>query len=256
MKVQSVQNNKYTPRFSSWRREVYRPIDTYTQELKHRNNTCIYRDGSLWHQMCKFFVDKFKDVPKVNIYNYACSNGSEPYTFLMHMIANFPEEIVKKFTPIIAKDYDKTAIKIAQSKELPIDATEYEKIQFFTNNQFERFFGEYNPEKEIYIPSNELTDKIHFSTADIRHDYKTIEPENSIVFARNFWPYLTTLDMIYLARNMGKHLKEGSFLVRGYGFDNRGTNNKLDMHLFDSGFKSTKIEGVMEKSSKVPYSYL
>lgn len=248
MKVKSVQNNNYcTPAFKSWTREVYEPLNAYTQQLKHRNNTCIYRDGDIWEKMCKFFVDKFKDVPKVNVYNYACSNGSEPYTFLMELISNFPKNIVQKFTPIIAKDYDETAIKIAQSKKIPINANEYHRIQLFTKGQFNRFFSEYNYSDDTYVPSKALSSKIQFETADIRDDYLNISPENSIVFARNFWPYLDRMDMVRLARNLGKHLQKGSFLVKGFGFDNRGTNFKLNMHLLDSGFKTTEINGVMEE---------
>lgn len=247
MQIQKIQNNNYNPKFSSWTREVYEPLNASTRQLKHRNNTCIYRDGAIWERMCQFFVDKFKDVPKVNVYNYACSNGSEPYTFLMELISNFPKDIVEKFTPVIAKDYDETAINIAQSKKIPININEYAKIQHFTKRHFDRFFCDYDYRSDSYIPSDELFSNVQFETADIRNDYLNIEPQNSIVFARNFWPYLDRMDMVYLARNLGKHLQKGSFLVRGFGFDNRGTNYKLDINLFDSGFKRTEIEGVMEK---------
>ena len=31
---------------------------------------------------------------------------------------------------------------------------------------------------------------IDFSVADIKKDYKNINPDNSVVFVRNFWPYI------------------------------------------------------------------
>jgi len=130
MQIQNIQTISYcnsanSPNFKSWTREVlHKNSDQFVKRVKHRNDTWLFRDCLDWKRFGKFIVDKYKDVPKVNVINYACSNGSEAYTFLMEMFCHNDFDTAMKFTPILAKDYDQKAIDYAQSGIIRIEKGE------------------------------------------------------------------------------------------------------------------------------------
>lgn len=278
MQVTKIQNTTYKPVFHSWEREVKDPI---TKELKHRNDTYFYRDGSkYWNDLTNFIVDKYANANKVNVYSYGCSNGSEPYTFVMQMLTKYPDE-AKKFLPVIAKDYDELAIKMAKSGLLPIDINDLIEIDNATGRPITDF-GDFLPDK--IDPSNALAYKgyyftrddcnhdtdlsmirsknkmlrlkpefaknVDFGIANVLKDYRKINPENSIVFARNFWPYLENYQIDQLITNLGRRLKEGSLLILGnYDAHICEVYKGLDIEkLFNyANFKRTVIPNVFEK---------
>ena len=85
----------------------------------------------------------------------------------------------------------------------------------------------------------EITDHIDYSVADITKDWKNIEPENSTVAARNFWPYLTIDKAYELGSNLGQHLKTDSSVIFGhFDFNPEGFN----------GFKEDTVKQIMEAS--------
>lgn len=246
MKVSNVQNNKNTPHFTSWKRNVYSDIDG----LLYRNDTSVYRDGKFWKDACDFFVDRFSGAPKVNVYSYGCSDGSEPVTFLMQMFSNFSEAIANKFKPIIAKDCDKDAISLAKSGTLKLSSSERADIDRFTGGQCDRFIvGEDLATSRAKL-SEELTGSINYDLADIVYDYEKIEPNNTIVFARNFWPYIRDyFTRLKLTRNLGKQLQGNSCLVIGQKFDQCGTDYKIVSELIDAGFTQSEIKGIFVKNN-------
>ena len=91
-------------------------------------------------------------------------------------------------------------------------------------------------------PKKEVTKNIKYSVANIIDDYVNIEPENSVISARDMWPYLTIFEIKKLLANLGQHLKKGSSLVFGnYDYYPREYNfgeffNFLDKNLQDNGF--------------------
>ena len=194
MQIHSIQNyNKYlqpSPTFGKWYRTVYQGETPLTQKILHKNNTWLYREESFWRLLCYHLAKRFNNIEHINVYNYACSNGMETYTFLMELISNYKEDFVKKFLPIKAMDYDPIAIAEARTGILEIENIEKDKINEYTRGQFNRFFEKIPNTKSSYRVQRELTDNVIFSVADIREDYKKIEPINSLVLARNFWPYL------------------------------------------------------------------
>ena len=261
MKLQSVQNsfvnnNSYSdkkPVFREWKRDVYRKTqDLYGQELKHRNNTLFFRDGWYWSNLVDFLVNKYKNVEKVNVYNYGCSDGSEPYTFIMSLITKLGEQNIQKFFPILARDYDAVAIEKAKSNKYQLNEYEVSKILEFTSYKFGEFFDTDKTCKNgrclNVSPKKVLTSKVDFKVASILNDYKRIKPENSVVFARNFWPYLKE-DVVKLVNRLSSQMKENSTLVIGK-FDLEGcdwNNIDLEMLLIRNGFKSSNVDLVFQK---------
>lgn len=264
MRILNVDNNyqkasNKNPNFNAWQRTVYRkvqqvsysdainhfqtPMVQIVEEVQHRNDTLFFRDGSFWNSLSNYLAEKYRDISKVNVYNYACSNGSETYTFLMSLFSHFKEDFVKKFLPILAKDYDAEAIEFAKSHILPISENEVSNIRAFTNGQFERFF-ESGQDFDIYCNANypvkkELIDSVVFTKANVLNDCKNIEPNNSVVFVRNFWPYLSGDNQLKLAKNLYNQLQKNATVVIGQYdlMDNRYVKQADDL-LVNAGFEA------------------
>lgn len=231
----------------------------YKLVLKHRNDTYLYRDNAFWRNLTNFLVDKYKDVQKVNVFDYACSNGSEAYTFIMQMLSNFKKEVSKKFFPVIAKDCDSYAIEKAKSGEIPISRDEECLINGYTGKQFDRFIGNRCGLSEQRIPiynvRKELTNLVDFSVADIFEDLPNLPKSNNIVFARNFWPYLSNAKRNDLAELLSEYIGENSTLIVGsydlmFGDVSKKTISQL---MYDAGFEKVfqheLLDCVYEKRS-------
>ena len=263
MRINSGNNYKITPTFSAWNRTVYRPTKArpLIKEVAYRNDTSFFRGDLMWDNFIRFLTDKYQDVSKVNIYNYACSNGSEPFSIIMKLLSTLGEKESEKFFPIIAKDIDTDAIKIAESNSLPIDWYEKASINYHTNNKFDLYFTK-DPSENLldedqfyYFPAKSLTERVEFSKRDIFEDYKNINPENSVVLVRNFWPYLEH-NIPKLISKLAEQMGKNSTLVIG-GFDVNACENfygiNLIRELIKKGFISTDESFVFEKRSQLKY---
>lgn len=251
MRVNSIQQSQYAPKaktFRSLHREVTHKKMFGTSKLSHRNDTSFFRDGEFWSELTSFIINKYKDKSKVNVYSYGCSDGSEAYSFVMSMITNLGEN-AKKFFPVIAKDFDSYVIKKAKSRDWYfIEDSERANINVHTNSRYNQFFKEidYN---YAYV-TDELYNNVKFSVGDINDDYKNIEPNNSIIFVRNFWPYLPDdISRENLVSNLYDRLKPGSLVIIGQ-FDRLGTCFGIDNLLKTKGFKTTPVDFVYEKVDK------
>ena len=148
MQIQNISSINYynkaqNPNFKSWTREVMHKTsdpNALTTLVKHRNDTWLFRDCLDWKRFGNFIVEKFKDIPKINVFNYACSNGSEAYTFIMEMFSHHDYDTAKKFMPVFAKDYDQTAIDYAQSGLIKIEEGEKGGVNLCTEGKFDLFF--------------------------------------------------------------------------------------------------------------------
>ena len=85
----------------------------YTKLYDYKNHTTFFRNDRFWNGLTYFLTEHFKNTKKVNVYSFGCSDGSEPYTFIMRMLNSF-EKKPEKFFPIIARDFDSEAIQRAK----------------------------------------------------------------------------------------------------------------------------------------------
>ena len=295
MRVNPVTNNTCSPKFGMWLHDVYNKKNNGSKSdgsVKHRNDTWLYRDGAYWKFFTDFISERFKDTPKVNTYCYGCSNGSEPYTLAMQILSTHPNE-ANKFLPVKAMDYDAAAIESAKSGIIPLTEIEIEYAKFYTKGQLNDFIdiSEKNKsffdlksfhclsdklEQSVNIPnvtfdkkpdlenlkngyykvSPALKQNIDFKVANILHDYRKIQPKNSIVIARNFMPYLEPQNVVQLIYNIGNRLKSNSLLVLGcYDMEVCPTVYNIDMiKLINlAGFRQTKLANVFEKIERVRF---
>lgn len=255
MQIQNLHADNYNnsrTSFKSWNREVYRPTaDLFVKELSHRNDTRFFRNSSFWQKLVNMLVEKYKNTQKVNVYCYGCSNGSEPYTFIMQLMSTVKENIAKKFLPIIAKDYDSVAIDVAKRNSYAIGNLEMNAITNYTNNSFDKFFEKSKIKKlpSHYSVKSVLTDNVQFSVANVLEDYTNIEPDNTVVFARNFWPYLSNENQKELAEKMYKQLGENSTLIIGdFDLPNKRSGNNIPMLLLNAGFNPADTDFVFVKN--------
>ena len=247
MRINAICNTSYPTKlntFGSYRREVTKR-KLFKEALSHRNDTSFFRDNRLWTNLTGLLENKFKNAQKVNVYSYGCSEGSEAYTFVMSILAKL-EDKKEKYLPVIAKDFDPHVIDLAKKRgQYFLTNTEIATINENARSFYNRFFQEICP-NFAYV-SDELYDNVRFSVADINKDYKNIEPENSVVFVRNFWPYLKDDNArIGLLNKLYNQLAPGSLMIIGL-FDRVGTDYAINEMIEKVGFRPTSVEYVYEK---------
>ena len=242
--VQNYQNNnKYSQHtFGAWSRDVYKTDKSgFYQTLLHRNNTCFFRDDSFWVSLTNFLEKKYARTSKVNVYCYGCSDGSEPYSFVMQAMSK-GDKFVKKFLPINASDYDTVAIEKAKENKYCIRPREYHNIKECTGIDPAYFFkfpfriaNYFQLEKYNASLQEKVVKNVKYSVKDILEDYKNIEKDNSVILARNFWPYIEdSSKRMKFFNDLYNHLGKNSFLVIG-NFDN--TNPDIAQEIMRAGFK-------------------
>ena len=241
-----------SPTFKSWEREIISP----KRGVVNRNNTYFFRETDLFSKLTKMLSEKFKDVSKVNVYCYGCSDGSEPFTFIMGMLSVEDEANPKKFFSILARDIEPVAIEKAMNNDYKISTYEKKAIDTYTNGMYNKFIYQPFPDPsdndelfQIFVKKY-LYNYVDFKVGDILTDYKEIQPKNSVVLARNFWPYIHPQSRSDFLKKIYNHLDTGSFFVIG-DFDQKGVGYALqgdfELEITRLGFKQTPIRYVFVK---------
>ena len=227
------QNQQYKNNFRANNRWV---CDKYGHEL-YKTTTYFFRDDLDWENLIKYLCYKYRNVPKVNFINHACSNGMEPLSFLVSLIVYAPDD-VKKFTPIIAKDINYENIFMAKRGECGASSEDFLRIHKITNRRHNEFFNLERDNKTdglfTMYPKKILTDNIIFEQGDIFKDIDTIPCDNTFLCCRNFWAYLTLDKQEELAYKLGKRFNPSSTILIGY-YD--VSDSKADLLLRKNGFK-------------------
>ena len=184
-----------------------------------------------WVGFRKTIVDEFKNVSKVNVYDFACSDGSEAYSLILSLVDELGEEEAKKFFPILAYDVDETMVESAKNGSISCYEDDIDRLaQNIHNDTLKSYYGinfdtlKYPP--YTFLASDKLKKNVDFNTASIQEKIAQIEPSNSLVLCRNFFPYLGTKDMLEVIWQLGKKLDDTSLLVIGH-FDKFKVYNAL-----------------------------
>lgn len=257
MQINLNTNNYYNtqPTFKSLRAKVFKPVGNgfHIPEFSHNRDTAVYRKDMDWKKLVSFITNKYKDIPKVKIYEYGCSNLSEAYTFLIQLKADNTDEVFNKFLPIIAKDRDIDAIVDATDEFLPMNIDEVKLINKHTGRRFFDFFEkncQYDSQSYYFKPKSILRDNVKVGLGDITRDYVNIPKKDSVVMARNFWVYLTDEERVELAQNLYNHLEGNNVLILGHHdyreWDVDSPLNAINL-LKKAGFKETDIPYVLTK---------
>lgn len=230
--------NSYNSNFKSYKHAV----TSKTGKLLYRGDTCFFRHDLDFDGLIYFISTKYQSVPKVNFIAHACSDGEEIYSIVARMLDLLGINNVKKFLPINAKDIDEEHIKKAKSGQYTIESYERGAIDFYMGNRFTNYFNQ--KKTNIFNAKEILKNKVIFRQSNILEDVNKIDFHNTILLARNFWPYLDYEDANLLALKLSLKTDKSSTLVIG-DYDKESDTNKI---LEKYGFKeSADIENIFEK---------
>lgn len=243
-----IQNYTYTFCQNSTKQSFtsnYRNVKTLAGDQLYMNNTWYFRADILWGKLVDFLADKYKNVDKVNVYNYACSEGAEPFSFAMMLMEKLGEG-AKKFFPIMASDIDKKILKNPKRGKVTISESDikgfernigdnYKKYLDFKNNKFRHSYFLNADVRNGHIKSI-LKDKVIFEQKDIITDITNIKPDNSVILCRNFWQYLDEDLQSELPCKIYTHLGENSICIVG-DFDSYKTYEDFKMAGFQTNRK-------------------
>ena len=210
-----------------------------------RTTSNLFRNDLDWDYLMKQILLSFMDKKAINIYSLGCSDGSEPYSYALYIKDRMPEQIHKKFAPIIACDIDSEMIKIAKSGKINLSCDDFLNMRKYLNN-VSKYFKEID--KPIKIRNNIIVDEsgyeiapqiknmVKFKKSDILTELDKINDEgNSVINIRNVFPYLSENYINKILETLSAKTKPGSIFVFG-NFDNRIPNFKNK--LADLGFSS------------------
>jgi len=209
-----IRNNKLA--FKSNERQVFNILG----EVKNRNTTNFFRnDIKDWDAFSKYLTTKFKDK-KTNIYCYACSDGSEPYSIAMMLLSKLGVKKAQNFFPIIAKDKDKFILKRAQKGLVELQSIDIGQIDKFTKHPASDFFETIRDSDDLFCENFGLSElksdfkkTVIFQKANILKDVPNIKKDNSVVIFRIAWPYMSEWKRNILLKKLHRQLGENSILV-------------------------------------------
>lgn len=184
--------------------------------------TCMFRQDLDWQRLARFELENFKDKDKVNIIQFAPSDGSEGYTKILSLMQANPLE-AEKFFPIQAFDINENIVKCANSGYINLSKKDLERmddiripgIKYFTMFSI---YNDYLPsvDKSLYKVGDELTRRIQFNTGDMFEILPKIKDDsNTIILCRNSLDYYESDEIIKFIKQASKVLKEGSLLITG-----------------------------------------
>jgi len=179
-----------------------------------------YKTDGTWGGFCQTIGEHFKNASRVNVYDFACSDGSEAYSLVLSLLDKFPQD-AEKYFPIFAYDIDDEMIKVATSGEIPIYDDDIRRFHYNVKNlkesDFYRIsFQENSPQPKSFIAKDELKKKVVFEQADIKNALDSIESSNSLVLCRNFFPYLTKAEVWEIIGKLRFKLDDSSLVVIGH----------------------------------------
>lgn len=226
----------------------------------YRTSSYFFRKDLPWHEFVDMLVQKYKDISKVNIYCYACSDGSEPFSLAMLLIKKLGKKKAQKFFPIIASDIDEEILKNPKRGIIRLSQSEISHINANMNGNYSRFLMnddkfEYDSELKDFLCTGNvkpiLKNAIKFKNIDIIKDISNIERDNSVVLCRNFWAYLPKEERPKLAKNLFDRLGNNSMCVVGEYEDHYDNFDCFAKDcLINEGFEPSDINNCFIKASK------
>lgn len=228
------------------------------QVLNKRRPFCTYffREDLQWGNFARYLNLRFKAADKVNIYNAACSDGTESYTLIMSLIKHLGSEKAEKFFPIKGFDLNQRQVNTAKSGEIPLLPGIYYLFDFFSiklhtlfnDKKFLNHITLKNGKKGVKF-KDDIKNLVEFRKANIFDELAKINKneENSVFLCRNMWMYLKEPEQEKLAKMLSEACGSNSIVVLG-NYDLSAS--KAHSLLLKNGFEETYIDNVYEKMVK------
>lgn len=245
MKISPIKINPYKQNFTSTSKTAYQKQDgtryvspVYNIEGEDKvacsNRTYIFRKDLPWSTLPSYLAKEIGRNSKINVYNFACSDGSETYSFIMSAIERYGEKDAARFFPIIASDIDSYMINQAKSGILPANYDDLDEIERTLGGGLDKvakyFYVEPNRKDRQYPlilhPKKILSDNVVFKNQDIEDGLDEIKGTDSVVMARNFWRYLPADKLARTSLKLRRNMTPSSRLVIGE-FDHKNFYGNL-----------------------------
>lgn len=251
MKVNFYTYNYNTPNkvsFSSNARTYITKKEEYIGTM-----TFLFRDDLDWAKLANCAIQNFKNKPKVNVVQFASSDGSEAYSFIISMLEESPQ-FAKKFLPLQAYDIDPEVVRAAKSGYINLTKTDIDNLEIYTNGNNKYFtktgtkliidndyIFESGPNNtgdfayKTYKVSEELTKNVQFNNKDMYKVLDELEDNfDTILMCRNILGYFDITRARYFIDIVAQKLKPGSLFVIG-GFD-CDAHKTLDQYIESKNF--------------------
>ena len=228
MRIANILNaQNYNNSFRSNKQKSYIEDSVSCKNTEVWHTTCLFRGSyQYWIALANFMTENFKDKDKVNVYDLACSDGSETYSIAIALneVSRFTGEN-SKFLPIFGSDFNKDMIKIARSGKLDLSYTDFKNLSIQTQKPLDYFYGPDFPILESnanntnynsYSACKYLQNAVCFEQKDINSKLNEIQDNgNTVVFIRNVFPYLSGEYLKETMNLLNTKLKAGSMLILG-----------------------------------------
>lgn len=190
------------------------------------NYTKVEREDLDFKNLAKLISETFRDLPKVDIYSMACSDGSEAYTLAMHLKEILTESEAKKLFPIKCTDNDGIIISCASNNKLNMEDSDLKALSK-NGIDYNKYFK--LSDKKMIIPADKLEKYETYETKDslkgsVEFCRKTILQQveqmdkntPKVILCRNVLPYIgTTLDELRHLDKICEKLLKNDILVLG-----------------------------------------
>ena len=229
MNISPIKYFQMSPAFTSNNRTVR----DESGSIIHRNTTVMFRQDINWIDLANFLESYFRYSKKVDVYSFACSDGSEPYS----LTASIKNECLNpnKFFPIMASDYDDEIIKEAKKARYTLTNTEFDSMRRATRNKWDKYFNMLT--SDTIEPNNKTKNCVNFKTEDIIDGLDKVKKGPKVIMARNFWPYLKSEDKAKILEKLKSKMDDDSLLIIG-AFDQDAI--KFDRELSSLGFEEVE----------------
>lgn len=240
-------NNNVQINYRATAKPTFTSNSIFVMGGKYWNSSSFLRPKFEWIKFIDKMVDNFKNIKKVNLYCHACSDGSEPYTIVMLLLEKLGPQDAKKFLPIKAFDFDPNIIEMTKSDNIKLGREDVKRIKKTFGDNYkkymefdEKYYFDKEANKEVCKGKIKpiVKENVIFKTADIRNEIENIEPKNSVVFARNFWPYITNqTEQRNTIQKLAERLKSNCMLNLGDYDSNVVVNMFKKLGLEESGIQ-------------------
>ena len=236
---------------------------TYEQDVNDVSMGCytgLFRGDINWRRLGAYILSHFNNKDKVNLVMFASSDGSEAYSTIISLLeaaGDRKNQIVKKFFPVKAYDYDREILCAAKSGLINLEPDDRMAMQMYCED-YQDYFTD--TDKSLFIKNEEkspsarnvktmkakkvLTDNVRFARADMFLKVREIDDEdgNTILMCRNALGYFENDKIEKFIKDVSNRLKTGSLFIVGVH----------DSVLFDvdSCLKENGFEKVMDKVYK------
>lgn len=207
-------------------------------------NSWLFRDDVDWKRLAKYEKNHFAGKNKVNIIQFASSDGSEAYTQIISLLENYPNKNSEKFFPIKAYDIDEEIVNAARSGllntnmvdriNLQINSDDYSK--YFTNtNEILNIKNDLNLQsKKTLKATNLLKNRVHFERADMYNILAELnDNSDTILLCRNILGYFENDKVEKFVKIVSNKLKQGSMFIIG---QHDTSNSFIDRYLLENKF--------------------